>query len=618
MSIELLDIQNQKSNSLADKKGIFLLSGGMDSSTLFAQLLKGGYTLYPVTFDYGQKHKAAENEAAFRIHQHYHNIYPSQVMPMKEIQLDLSNITISTLVTKGLDIPKNMEGQAKTVVPHRNALMTTLAASYGAGLEIYNIFITPVHEDFEIYRDCRREFIDALEKALRLSAGNSGLCIFTPYIHRSKNEIIAWGIKNAVPYELSWSCYLGGKIDSLGRIPCCMEMEEDIEKLHKHPVGCSACVKEGQRVLMADYSQKPIEKVVAGDKIFSFNEHTYALEMSEVRNVIDNGSKDVLAFKTLDGKNKVYLTEDHKVPVRSRGQGLKWREFRTLKRKDASYFTYIWNKNYIPEDAENFALGYLRGFVDGDGSYGKRGISIYQKEESVLIEFISLYNKYVASTKALVRRGDRGVKGGTLMYYAGVGYTPTFEKKTYFRRQTDYLMGYLNGIIISDGGVAYNTSTQALNCQISQKTSTTDIIKNIKDAFNFLGIKFNETSALTKGAKSYIKEGVIMTSIQIRRCWRTPFLYGGLKRLNIINKMMEHYDIHNFEPQQVVKDAKDMIKGAHVYDLTTTSGTFICEGFPVHNCQERLTSFNHNNIKDPLIVSIFNKRSTYDSKISKH
>jgi len=241
MSIELLDIQNQKSNSLADKKGVFLLSGGMDSSTLFAQLLKGGYTLYPVTFDYGQKHKAAENEAAFRIHQHYRNLYPSQVKAMKEIQLDLANITVSTLVTKNLEIPKNMEEQAKTVVPHRNALMITLAASYGAGLGINNVFITPVLEDWQNYCDCRREFIDALERALRLSAGNSDICIFTPYIHRSKNEVIAWGIKNGVDYSLTWSCYLGGKLDSLGRIPCCLEIEEDIEKLHSHPVGCPSC-----------------------------------------------------------------------------------------------------------------------------------------------------------------------------------------------------------------------------------------------------------------------------------------------------------------------------------------------------------------------------------------
>ena len=119
--------------------------------------------------------------------------------------------------------------------------MVTLAAAYGAGLGIQNIFITPVLEDAPVYFDCRREFIDALERTLRLSAGNSNICIFTPYIYRSKNEIIAWGLKNKVPYNHTWSCFSGGKLDSLGRIPCCMEIESDIEKLHKCPVGCPSC-----------------------------------------------------------------------------------------------------------------------------------------------------------------------------------------------------------------------------------------------------------------------------------------------------------------------------------------------------------------------------------------
>ena len=41
------------------------------------------------------------------------------------------------------------------------------------------------------------------------------------------------------------------------------------------------------------------------------------------------------------------------------------------------------------------------------------------------------------------------------------------------------------------------------------------------------------------------------------------------------------------------------VKEAHVYDITTESHTFICEGYIVHNCMERLEIFKNLGLKDP-------------------
>lgn len=232
MKIELLDLSNLNIKKPRETSGVFLLSGGMDSTTLFAHVLKQGWTLYPVVFDYGQKHREMENKAAFKIADFYRKIYGDKVKECKVIKLPLNDITKSALLNKDLDIPDSMEEQKKTVVPHRNALMTTIASSYGIGMGVYTVFITPVLEDYNSYSDCRPIFINALQDMLRASYKDTKfpITISAPYMKKSKDDIVAWGIKNNVPYELTWTCYKNGikkgkKVVPCGTCPSCQERE---------------------------------------------------------------------------------------------------------------------------------------------------------------------------------------------------------------------------------------------------------------------------------------------------------------------------------------------------------------------------------------------------------
>jgi len=45
------------------KKAIILLSGGLDSITVLAELRKQGFLCYALSFNYGQKHNAELNAA---------------------------------------------------------------------------------------------------------------------------------------------------------------------------------------------------------------------------------------------------------------------------------------------------------------------------------------------------------------------------------------------------------------------------------------------------------------------------------------------------------------------------------------------------------------------------
>lgn len=205
-------------------RGVLLLSGGMDSVTLLAKLLHEGWNIYPVIFDYGQRHRAAENEAAKLIWAHYQSKFSSQLAPYKVIKLDLTQIGNSALTDSKINVPNNMAEQSRTVVPFRNTLMVTLAAAYGETLGINNVFITPVMEDYESYPDCRTSFFKALSTALTLGATRQpfDINILTPYVTTWKKDIITEGLGLNVPYELTHSCYKGLR-PACGECPACRE-----------------------------------------------------------------------------------------------------------------------------------------------------------------------------------------------------------------------------------------------------------------------------------------------------------------------------------------------------------------------------------------------------------
>ena len=75
------------------------------------------------------------------------------------------------------------------------------------------------------YPDCRPAYYRAMQKAacLGTKAGveGKGIRIVTPLIRKTKAEIIRLGMKLDVPYQLTWSCYLGGR-QPCGRCDSCL------------------------------------------------------------------------------------------------------------------------------------------------------------------------------------------------------------------------------------------------------------------------------------------------------------------------------------------------------------------------------------------------------------
>ncbi|HEX2909983.1 MAG TPA: 7-cyano-7-deazaguanine synthase QueC [Chloroflexia bacterium] len=185
------------------KKAVVCFSGGMDSTTLLYEVIARGYTVFPVSFDYNQRHKVELESAA--------NIAGKLGLPHKILKIDLAQIGGSVLTDLKRDVPEQADQQQhSTVVPLRNTLFCTLAASYGEVMGVDEIFYGPVKEDYLAYRDCRRPFFDALEKALSLgSSQERDVVIHTPLVDLYKAQVLERGFALGVPYELTHTCYRG-------------------------------------------------------------------------------------------------------------------------------------------------------------------------------------------------------------------------------------------------------------------------------------------------------------------------------------------------------------------------------------------------------------------------
>ena len=117
-----------------------------------------------------------------------------------------SSLTDNSIPVERADLSR--KGIPTSYVPFRNANFLSVAVSWAEVLGAKKIFIGAVEEDSSGYPDCRREFYEAFNRAIRLGTRpETDLEILTPVIGMKKSEIVTKGLELGTPFELSWSCY---------------------------------------------------------------------------------------------------------------------------------------------------------------------------------------------------------------------------------------------------------------------------------------------------------------------------------------------------------------------------------------------------------------------------
>ncbi|MGC9105181.1 MAG: 7-cyano-7-deazaguanine synthase QueC [Thermoprotei archaeon] len=204
------------------KRALVIASGGLDSTVAATKLLREGWEVTLLHFNYHHKAEEREREAVRKIAE-YLNV------PLIEIDTDLFRMIGHTNLLKGSgEVTKARKGEegaefAHEWVPARNLIFYSvaiaIAEAYGFDAVASGINL----EESGAYPDNEMEFVRMLSKVAPYAVGpNKRVEVLMPVGNLVKHEIVRLGVEIGAPLHLTWSCY-EGRDKHCGRCgPCYM------------------------------------------------------------------------------------------------------------------------------------------------------------------------------------------------------------------------------------------------------------------------------------------------------------------------------------------------------------------------------------------------------------
>ena len=199
------------------KPAVVLVSGGMDSAVVLAIAREQGFAVHALSVRYGQRH-TSELDAAAEIAR------TLGAVAHKTVHVDLRSIGGSALTDDDIAMPMDDDGHVigdtipSTYVPARNTIMLSVALGWAEVLGATDLFCGVNAVDYSGYPDCRPEFIEAFERlanvATKAGVEGAGFRVHAPLLHLSKADIVREGLRLAVDFSRTVSCY---QADAEGR-----------------------------------------------------------------------------------------------------------------------------------------------------------------------------------------------------------------------------------------------------------------------------------------------------------------------------------------------------------------------------------------------------------------
>lgn len=203
---------------------LIVYSGGLDSTVLLHKLAAESRADGALWVNYGQRHARELECAKFNCEK-------------LGVKLDIADLSAlqplfggNALTQKSVEVPEGGyadENMKTTVVPNRNMILVAVAAARAIAIGANAVAYAAHSGDHAIYPDCRNEFADALDAALRL-CHYEPIRLERPFVNATKADIVKLGAKLGVDFAQTWSCYKGGKFHC-GKCGTCTERREAFE-----------------------------------------------------------------------------------------------------------------------------------------------------------------------------------------------------------------------------------------------------------------------------------------------------------------------------------------------------------------------------------------------------
>lgn len=199
-----------------DRRALVLFSGGQDSSVCLAWALARYDHVETVGFDYGQRH-TVEMQARQVVRRAMAEQVPDwaqRLGPDHLIDLTSFGAIAETAMTRERAFEITDKGLPSTFVPGRNLVFLTYGAALADRRGTRDLVGGMCETDFSGYPDCRRDTIEALERALNLGMAQD-FQIQTPLMSLTKAQTwaLAKGLGGedltALICEESHTCYRG-------------------------------------------------------------------------------------------------------------------------------------------------------------------------------------------------------------------------------------------------------------------------------------------------------------------------------------------------------------------------------------------------------------------------
>ncbi len=339
--------------------------------------------------------------------------------------------------------------------------------------------------------------------------------------------------------------------------------------------GCVYCVTGDTLVLTTNFAWKPIKDIEVGEEIIGFTEeevggYRYFVKSRVILKIKRRKKKKVFLIK--GEHSHVKASEDH-IWLVKRGGGKEgsnnvWRKTYQVERWRYP-IKFLFKPEEQPKLTEDYMRGYVAGIFIGDGTWdfykNKRSyfIRIAMKDlEAPMRTFEFLKALGLSKEKSEIRTYK--VKTSDLFKIE------SWSKKIYDMildiienrgNSVDFAKGFLSGIYDAEG--SYSSVLRISNYDES-------VIKDVEMYGKFLGFSFveEERGVRLLGGLNEVIRFFIITNPIVKR-----------KKEKILNKPLKNAIDEKVEIEKYGEE--------YVYDITTTSGTFIANGFLTHNCWAR-------------------------------